>query len=75
VKWIALIVAIACEVSATLALRPAVTGRPRFYVVVAIGYATAFAGLTVTLAEGMDLAVSYGMWPPVASLRRLCSRG
>lgn len=61
-SWVALAAAIICEVSAALSLRLAVTGRPLFFGVVVVGYALAFAALTVSLAEGMALGVAYGVW-------------
>jgi small multidrug resistance pump len=61
-SWAALATAIVCEVSATLSLRPAVTGRPALFAIVIVGYLAAFGGLAVALAEGMTLGVAYGIW-------------
>ena len=59
--WPALGGAIISEVSATLALRQALS-HPGFYVVVGIGYALAFILLSLTLKAGMPLGVAYGLW-------------
>ena len=56
-----LVVAIGCELAATLALRKAVDDR-RWYLVVAPGYLAAFALLSLTLRAGMPLGVAYGIW-------------
>lgn len=63
--WIALAVAIAFEVAATLSLRMASHGeRPRrvWYVPVVVGYVVAFSLLSVALSLGMQLGVAYGVW-------------
>ena len=59
--WPALGGAIISEVSATLALRQALS-HPGFYIVVGIGYALAFILLSLTLKAGMPLGVAYGLW-------------
>lgn len=59
--WAYLVVAVCCELAATLSLRKAVDD-PRWYAVVAPGYLAAFALLSLTLAEGMALGVAYGVW-------------
>jgi len=61
-QWLFLVLAILSEVSATLCLRMAATGRRVFYVGVALGYLLAFTLLTLTLAEGLGLGVAYGIW-------------
>ncbi|WP_238419582.1 multidrug efflux SMR transporter [Gordonia sp. 'Campus'] len=60
--YVFLVVAIIAEVSGTLALRAAAGGRPRFYAVVVVGYAVAFAALTLGLRNGVPLGVAYGIW-------------
>ena len=59
--WPALGGAVISEVSATLALRQALS-HPGFYIVVGIGYALAFILLSLTLKAGMPLGVAYGIW-------------
>ena len=59
--WPALGGAVISEVSATLALRQALS-HPGFYIVVGIGYALAFVLLSLTLRAGMPLGVAYGLW-------------
>ena len=59
--WPTLGGAIISEVSATLALRQALS-HPGFYIVVGIGYALAFILLSLTLKAGMPLGVAYGLW-------------
>ncbi|MHC3001251.1 DMT family transporter [Gordonia metallireducens] len=60
--YVFVILAIVAEVSATLALRVATNGRPRFYGIVVTGYLAAFAALTVALRQGVPLGVAYGIW-------------
>lgn len=60
--WLWLAGAILFEVSATLSLRVAATGRRVWYAPVAGGYAIAFALLSLALAEGLALGVAYGIW-------------
>ncbi|MBY6368164.1 DMT family transporter [Rhodococcoides corynebacterioides] len=57
-----LVAAILFEVTATLSLRGAVGGRRALYVVVAVGYAVAFASLLGALRAGLALGVAYGIW-------------
>ena len=64
-QWLLLATAILLEVTGTLALRMATTGRRAWYAVVAVGYAGAFAALTATLAAGLPLGVAYGIWAAV----------
>ncbi len=61
-EWIHLTAAILCEVAATLALRVASGGRPRWYAAVVGGYVTAFVFLALALDEGLGLGVAYGIW-------------
>lgn len=60
--WLFLIAAIIAEVSATLSLRVASAGRPRWYIGVGIGFVLAFAFLSLTLSSGIGLGVAYGIW-------------
>ncbi|PRH79322.1 QacE family quaternary ammonium compound efflux SMR transporter [Streptomyces solincola] len=60
-KWLMLAAAIACEVTATLALRAALD-QPAWYALVAAGYAGAFALLGAVLRAGLGLGVAYGIW-------------
>ena len=59
--WGYLVVAICCELAATLSLRKAVDDA-RWYGAVAPGYLIAFVFLSLTLAAGMPLGVAYGIW-------------
>ncbi len=61
-SWLFLISAIIFEVSATLSLRMASTGRRRWWIAVAVGYNVAFTMLIFTLSSGMALGVAYGIW-------------
>lgn len=63
--WIFLSVAILTEVAATLALRPAATGRKVWFIAVAAGYVISFAFLSLALTEGLPLGVAYGIWAAV----------
>ena len=54
--------AILAEVTGTLTLRVAASGRRALYAVVAVAYVTAFALLSAALAAGMPLGVAYGVW-------------
>ncbi|MCP2283131.1 small multidrug resistance pump [Promicromonospora umidemergens] len=60
--WLFLTGAILFEVSATLALRVASTGRKVWFIGVGVGYLVAFTMLVQTLANGMPLGVAYGIW-------------
>lgn len=60
-KWLLLLTAILCEVSASLSLKAAVD-EPLFYVVVALGFTAAFAALAAVLRRGMGIGVAYGIW-------------
>ncbi|MCS5497160.1 SMR family transporter [Cnuibacter physcomitrellae] len=57
-----LAIAILAEVGATLSLRMATHGSRLWIIPVAIGYPIAFAMLVLTLAEGVPLGVTYGIW-------------
>ena len=73
--WLFLVVAILAEVTATLALRMAALGRSRWYLLVAVGYGCAFAGLAASLSAGMPLGVAYGIWAAAGvALTALASR-
>jgi small multidrug resistance pump len=61
-EWLFLAGAIICEVIGTIFLRMAATGQRAYYAVVAVGYLLAFTFLTLTLDEGLDLGVAYGIW-------------
>lgn len=61
-QWLFLAGAIIFEVTATLSLRMAATGKRAYYAAVAVGYLVAFAFLTLTLNEGLGLGVAYGIW-------------
>jgi small multidrug resistance pump len=60
-KWAYLAAAILTEVAATLSLR-ASQDHSGWLVVVVIGYAAAFALLTLVLREGVAVGVTYGIW-------------
>jgi len=60
--WLFLIGAIIFEVSATLSLRMASTGKRRWWIAVAGAYMIAFTMLILTLSNGMALGVAYGIW-------------
>lgn len=59
--WAYLVVAIGCELAATLSLRMAVRDA-RWYAAVVPGYLVAFVFLSLALAAGMPLGVAYGIW-------------
>jgi small multidrug resistance pump len=61
-QWLFLAGAIICEVIGTISLRMAATGQRAYYAVVTVGYLLAFTFLTLTLDEGLDLGVAYGIW-------------
>lgn len=54
--------AILAEVTGTLALRAAATGRTALYGVTAVGYLTSFVLLSLALSEGLGIGVAYGIW-------------
>jgi small multidrug resistance pump len=59
--WLMLGGAILSEVTATLSLKRALD-QPAFYVVVVLGYVTAFVLLSATLRQGLGVGVAYGIW-------------
>ena len=74
-EWVYLSGAIACEVTATVALRAATTGRKAWYVVVTVGYLASFVFLSLTLDAGLGLGVAYGIWAAVGvALTAIASR-
>lgn len=62
IAWVFLGCAIVAEVSASLSLKAAGSGHRRLYVVVVVGYLSAFAFLSLTLHAGLPLGVAYGVW-------------
>lgn len=60
--WLLLSAAVLAEVSGTLSLRLAATGRRRWYVAVGVGYLLAFTSLAGSLGQGIPLGVAYGIW-------------
>jgi len=60
--WVLLSIAIVFEVAATVSLKLATDGRKRWYVVVGIGYVTAFSLLAGALSLGLPIGVAYGVW-------------
>jgi len=65
IGWLFLTGAILTEVAATLALRAAVHGHKAWYVVVSVGYLSAFSLLSLALGAGLPLGVAYGVWAAV----------
>lgn len=59
--WLYLVLAIGCEVAATLSLKGSATA-PALYVVVVLGYLASFVFLAVVLKRGMGLGVAYAIW-------------
>ncbi|WP_197376126.1 DMT family transporter [Mycolicibacterium baixiangningiae] len=59
--WLYLVVAVVCEVGATLSLKGS-ESVPLLYGVVAVGYVAAFVCLTLALKRGLGLGVAYGIW-------------
>lgn len=59
--WLLLLVAIACEVTASLSLKGALD-RPGLYAVVVVGYLASFVLLDAVLRRGLPLGVAYGVW-------------
>ncbi|MCS6576370.1 SMR family transporter [Curtobacterium flaccumfaciens pv. flaccumfaciens] len=59
--WLLLVAAILTEVTGSLSLKGALS-YPGFYVLVALGYLSAFALLALVLRTGMALGVAYGIW-------------
>jgi small multidrug resistance pump len=72
--WLLLAAAILTEVT-DLFLRVASTGKRRWYLPVGVGYFVAFTLLTLTLDQGMNLGVAYGLWAAAGvALTALASR-
>jgi small multidrug resistance pump len=62
VIWLLLVAAILIEVCASLGLRTASRGRPRWYAGVIVGYTTALGLLSIALRMGLNLGIAYGIW-------------
>jgi small multidrug resistance pump len=60
-RWGLLVVTILSEVSASLALKAAIT-QPVWFVWVVIGYVASFVLLSVVLRMGLPLGATYGIW-------------
>ena len=60
--WVMLGLAILAEVGASLSLKAAATGSRRLYVLVVVGYLSAFVLLGAALEGGVPLGVAYGVW-------------
>jgi small multidrug resistance pump len=60
-SWWLLLAAVVSEVSATLALKAALS-HSVLYVVVAVGYVAAFVLLSLIFRAGMSVGVAYGIW-------------
>ncbi|MDP9933901.1 DMT family transporter [Paenarthrobacter nicotinovorans] len=61
--WLYLFLAIFTEVAATMSLRASEGLKKKLWAIpVVAGYASAFAFLSLTLAEGFPLGVAYGIW-------------
>lgn len=60
-NWLLLGGAILSEAAGSLSLKAALES-PAWYIVVAVGFASAFAFLSLLLREGMALGVAYGIW-------------
>ena len=59
---ISLVGAIAGEVTGTVSLRMASSGRKLWWIGVAAGFIFAFSMLVVVLGQGVALGVAYGIW-------------
>lgn len=59
--WLLLGVAVLSEVAASLSLKGSAQ-IPALYLVVVVGYVTAFVLLALVLKRGMALGVAYGVW-------------
>ncbi|WP_316668311.1 SMR family transporter [uncultured Propionibacterium sp.] len=62
IALIGLISAIIGEVTATVSLRMASTGKKAWWIGVGAGYIFAFVMFSVALAQGLLLGVAYGIW-------------
>lgn len=76
-SWIWLALSIGFEVSATLSLRASDGFRGKAWLVPVVGgYAAAFYFLSWTLAAGMPVAITYGLWTAVGIVAvALAARG
>lgn len=75
IGWVLLVAAVLTEVSATVGLRVASAGRPRWYLLVVVGYLLAFTALSGALAHGVPLGVAYGIWTALGvALTAIASR-
>jgi small multidrug resistance pump len=62
-NWLYLILAIICEVGATLSIRASEGMRDKRWLPAIIGgYIAAFVLLSLALAQGLALGVAYGIW-------------
>lgn len=61
-SWLFVAGAILSEVTGSLSLKVASSGRRRWYVVVVVGYVVAFVFLGAALSAGIPLGVAYGIW-------------
>ena len=59
--WIFLVLAILCEVTATLSLKAALVDK-LFYILVFVGYILSFILLSLALAEKIRLSIAYSIW-------------
>ncbi len=60
-SWVFLAGAILAEVTGTLSMKAAIE-HPALYILMALGYATAFVFLSLTLRSGLPLGIAYGIW-------------
>ena len=64
--WVWLLIAIAFEVTGTLSLRASNGFRkPLWLIAVAVGYLLSFISLSLSMREGMPVAVAYGVWTAI----------
>ncbi|MTD12899.1 QacE family quaternary ammonium compound efflux SMR transporter [Nakamurella sp. YIM 132087] len=62
-SWLYLVLAILCEVGATMSLRASGGLRERKWIPAVVGgYVAAFVLLSFALGHGMALGVAYGIW-------------
>lgn len=57
-----LVLAIAFEVTGTMSLRVASSGRNAMYLVVLVSYVTSYGFLSLALLDGIPLGAAYGIW-------------
>ena len=60
--YVCLLGAIVFELSGTLCLRMASTGKKLWFLPMGCCYALAFAALSAVISSGMPLGVAYGIW-------------